>query len=167
MLQLTCILLGADTGCYPYMAALCQLSHPPSAHPPSPVRWPECSTPIRVRSLEYYLHNHPDQAFIRFILQGLSQGFHIGFTLQNGQVLQSSPPQSYLSMSENPLAITQYIAEECALGHVVGQLPGEVSQLVHCSPIGLVPKGRGTGQWRMIVNLSYPEGRSINDGIEP
>ena len=32
-------------------------------------------------------------------------------------------------------------------------------------PTGLVPKGRGIGQWRMIVDLSYPYNRSVNDGI--
>ncbi len=33
--------------------------------------------------------------------------------------------------------------------------------LGQCSPIGLVPKGSGTGKWRMIVD---PAGRSVNDG---
>ena len=36
---------------------------------------------------------------------------------------------------------------------------------VHCSPFGLVPKGRDPGKWRMIVNLSHPEGQSVNDAI--
>ena len=37
---------------------------------------------------------------------------------------------------------------------------------IHCSPIGLVPKG-ATGKWRLIVDLSSPHDRSVNDGIDP
>ena len=50
---------------------------------------------------------------------------------------------------------------------MVGPLPTAMTDVVHCSPTGLVPKGRESGQWRMIVDLSYPSGRSVNDGIAP
>ena len=33
--------------------------------------------------------------------------------------------------------------------------------------LGLVPKGHQPGKWRLIVDLSFPRGYSINDGIEP
>ena len=36
---------------------------------------------------------------------------------------------------------------------------------MHVSPIGLVPKGHGGNAWRMIVDLSYPRGRSVNNFI--
>ena len=48
---------------------------------------------------------------------------------------------------------------------MIGPLPTPITQGIHCSPIGLVPKGRDTGRWRVIVDLSYPAGRSVNDGI--
>ena len=32
---------------------------------------------------------------------------------------------------------------------------------------GLVPKGHQPDKWRLIVDLSYPAGRSVNDGIDP
>ena len=35
---------------------------------------------------------------------------------------------------------------------------------VHTSPIGLVPKSQ-SDRWRMIVDLSAPNGASVNDGI--
>ena len=44
---------------------------------------------------------------------------------------------------------------------------GSVVSQVHCSPIGLVPKGRNTGRWRMIVDLSYLLASSVNNGINP
>ena len=33
------------------------------------------------------------------------------------------------------------------------------------NPIGLIPKPHRPGKWRLIVNLSAPEGHSVNDGI--
>lgn len=34
------------------------------------------------------------------------------------------------------------------------------------SPLGVVPK-KGTNKWRLILDLSSPEGHSVNDGIPP
>lgn len=36
---------------------------------------------------------------------------------------------------------------------------------VQVSPIGLVPKKGQQDQWRMIVDLSFPHSRSVNEGI--
>ena len=33
--------------------------------------------------------------------------------------------------------------------------------------MGVVPKGHTLGKWRMITNLSFPDGASVNDGIDP
>ena len=40
-------------------------------------------------------------------------------------------------------------------------LPAQVSHF------GVIPKGHQTGRRRLILDLSHPEGRSVNDGIEP
>ena len=42
-----------------------------------------------------------------------------------------------------------------------------VSKGIHTSPIGLIPKARQPGKWRIIVDLSCPPGSSVNDGIDP
>ena len=36
---------------------------------------------------------------------------------------------------------------------------------VHLSRLGVIPKSNQPGKWRLIVDLSYPEGRSVSDGI--
>ena len=33
--------------------------------------------------------------------------------------------------------------------------------------MGVVPKGHTLGKWRMITDLSFPDGTSVNDGIDP
>ena len=37
---------------------------------------------------------------------------------------------------------------------------------VHYSPLGIIPKRNKPGKWRLIVDLSSPQGISINDGID-
>ena len=162
---LTKTLLGADSNRYTYMASLRRLSCTTSISPPSPIPWPECPTPVNIGRLAGYLHSHPDQEFAQFVLRGLSRGFHVGFNLQEGKSLRSSH-RVHPSVSASPQAVSQYIADETAKGRMVGPLPDTIQRLVHCSPIGLVPKGRNTGLWRMIVDLSFPEDGSVNDGID-
>ena len=36
---------------------------------------------------------------------------------------------------------------------------------VHKSPVGIIPKPHQPGKFRLIVDLSAPEGRSVNDGV--
>ena len=62
--------------------------------------------------------------------------------------------------------ISSYLDEERSLGRVIGPLDIEAFPTVQCSPIGLIPKG-SSGKWRLIVDLSSPEGNSVNDGIDP
>ena len=92
-------------------------------------------------------------------------GFHVGYQA-TGASLRSSL-RNHPSSLANQRVVTDYITQEVAAGRMVGPLSESVGGAVHCSPIGLVPKGRNTGQWRMIVDLSHPSGRSVNDSISP
>ena len=121
--------------------------------------WPSCYTQIQIHQLAYHLRDHPDQEFATFVLQGLSHGFHIGFSCTSTRL--HSAVRNHPSAMTNQV-IANFISEETAAGRMVGPLPALVAW---CSPVGLVPKGRGTGRWQMIVDLSYPQGRSVNDGI--
>ena len=37
---------------------------------------------------------------------------------------------------------------------------------LHFNRFGVIPKGHNMGKWRMITDLSFPHGRSVNDGID-
>jgi hypothetical protein len=37
---------------------------------------------------------------------------------------------------------------------------------VHIYRFGVIPKGHNTGKWKLITDLSFPHGRSVNDGID-
>ena len=38
---------------------------------------------------------------------------------------------------------------------------------VHINRFGVIPKKYELGKWRLITHLSYPEGSSVNDAIDP
>ena len=69
-----------------------------------------------------------------------------------------------MSASERPEVIREYLAKECSEGRVLGPLDPAQFPWVHTSRFGVIPKG-SSGKWRLIVDMSAPEGSSINDGI--
>ena len=60
------------------------------------------------------------------------------------------------------------IENEHSLGRLLGPFP-EASSLppLQVNRIGVVPKGNNTGRWRLITDLSFPQGSSVNDRIDP
>ena len=65
------------------------------------------------------------------------------------------------SARERPEVIDDYLAEECSKG---GPLSPALFPFVHTSIFGVIPKGT-TAKWRLIVDMSFPKGSSVNDGI--
>ena len=68
------------------------------------------------------------------------------------------------SAAENPQVVGSYLEEERKAGRVVGPLCPEDYPFVHTSSLGGILKST-PGKWRLIVDLSSPEGGSVNDGI--
>ncbi|KAL5515957.1 hypothetical protein EMCRGX_G001211 [Ephydatia muelleri] len=102
--------------------------------------------------------------FASIIVEGLCLGFRIGFD-------RSSPLQSVgrnmPSTSEQVAAVSSYVDTELWKGRFIGPFDATGATGVHISRIGAVPKGHAPRKWRIITDLSYPEGRSVNDGIDP
>ena len=110
-----------------------------------------------------FLSSHSDQMFASYIYRGLTEGFRIGFD-HHSTVLPSQHTNHPFAM-ENTLVICDHIMAEVANGRLHGPLPFDSVPLVHTSPMGLVPKGHQTNKWRIIVDLSFPAGGSVIDGI--
>ena len=60
--------------------------------------------------------------------------------------------------------VSAYLAKECAEGRVLGPFEEHSLPQLHVNRIGVVPK-HAPGEERLIVDLSYPEGYSVNDGV--
>ncbi len=132
----------------------------PSRLPPS---FSGVLTPLKWRDWNFCLLNHPDQRLATFVTAGIRDGFRLGFDYQSRPSCRSAS-RNMSSAREHPLVISEYLAKECAEGRVIGPLDPAVLPSVHVSPFGVRPKGN-TGKWRLILDLSAPIGRSINDGI--
>ena len=110
--------------------------------------------------------DHPDQDFRVYILSGIAHGFRIGF---NYERYSCKPALSnMLSAMENAGVVQEYLDKEVSLGRVVGPISPELTPTgAQVSPFGVIPKSSQPGKWRLIVDLSSPEGSSVNGGIEP
>ena len=103
----------------------------------------------------------PDRALADFLCRGMSLGFRVGFSRSTSlRGARGNLP----SVEANPAAMRKYIEEELRQSTIRPALPDES---VHISPIGLIPKGGQTAKFRLIVDLSSPQGASVNDGIDP
>ena len=107
---------------------------------------------------------HPDQAFTTYLLQGIREGFRLGFDRTHKC---QAATRNLKSAQEHPEVIDAYISGEVTQGRVIRLLPPAASLLseLTISPIGVIPKRNRPNKWRLIVDLSSPKERSINTGI--
>ena len=96
-----------------------------------------------------------------YITTGISQGFRIGFNYS--QPLKSCS-HNLLSAAQFPVVVDEYLASKSKLSRIV-QIPEHLQSKVHLNPFGVISKKHKPGKWRLIVDLSAPDGFSVNDGI--
>ena len=114
-------------------------------------------TPLCLPAWTHELSQFPDRWLAGFILNGIHKGFPIGvdtktITLKSAQ-------------HNHPHVIDSYLENEVSLQRMVGPLPA--SAHIHISPMSIIPKPRQPGKWRLIIDLSSPKGKSVNDAIIP
>ena len=120
-----------------------------------PTQLQEVTTTLVYSQWAEQLQSHPDHNFSSYVLRGVSQGFRIGFDYNRARPCTSAR-SNMQSALQCPLVVDEYLEQEVSLNRVRGPLP-----------IGVIPKKHQSGKWRLIVDMSHPEGRSVNDGIEP
>ena len=106
---------------------------------------------------------HPDQSFVTYVLDGLQNGFRVGFN--PASVSLKSATQNMPSASLQPSVIDDYLYTELVKGRVAGPFSSPPLPHLHISRFGVIPKKHQPGKWRLILDLSSPDGHSVNDGI--
>ena len=153
------------SGKYVYMPDLRTLR---SLHPPiiAAISDTLCqiNTPLNIKAWEAELRAHPDREYVQFLLEGIQQGFHIGFDYSHHSC--SSASSNMNSASIHPEPIDKYIREEVEAGHIIGTLSDELKGQVQISRFGVIPKPHQQGKWHLITYLSSPKGSSVNDGVD-
>ena len=122
------------------------------------------TSPLCVEFWRAQLGRHPVQEFAHLILKGMEQGFKIGFNYGSHQL--KSKNSNMLSAVTQAGVVTSYLEEESRLGRIVavGRLEEARRLGVHISPFGVIPKKNKPNKWRLILDLSSPQGSSVNDG---
>ncbi len=155
-----CVVLGG----YPYTEHLLEME---SCRWECPVVLPQylrqVETPLEWREWDRELATHPDQRFRRYIVEGIRKGFRVGCRKEPTSSA-TKPLRNMPSAQDKPEVIDEYLAEECSKGRVIGPLDPQRVPQVHVNRFGVIPKGT-SGKWRLIVDMSFPPGSSVNDGI--
>ena len=120
---------------------------------------------MRLSFWEAELADHQDREFASWVCKGIEQGFHIGFSDKN-TVLHPSR-FNMLSTTDHPQVIREYIAKELGAHHLLEVNQGSHNvKNIQISPLGVIPKKGRPNCWRLIMDLSAPQGHSVNDGID-
>ena len=113
---------------------------------------------------EAELSHYPDRVKANFVLQGIKEGFRLGC---DKPVILKSARRNKLSAYQHSSVINAYLANKVRLDRVAGPFDTPPVQDLHISSFGVIPKKGQPDKWRLIVDLSSPQGHSINDGIDP
>lgn len=122
-------------------------------------------SPLRAATWQDALLRHPDEQFRQFLVRGLREGFRLGYQATRSRLhtAKRNMPSAY----EHPEVIDAYLSSECLLGRVLGPFTQPPPCPLHINRFGVIPKRAQPGKWRLIVDLSFPDGASVNEGIPP
>ncbi len=121
-------------------------------------------TPLNIAAWRKRLRTHQDADYTNYIVTGLEHRFHIGvavFTTLN------PAKKNMLSAEKNPQVVDDYLAKEVEAGNILGPFPLSSAPKAHINRFGVIPKKHQPGKWRLITDVSFPEGGCVNDGINP
>ncbi len=122
----------------------------------------EVVTPLVWQLWEEELEGHPDREWVELLVRGIKEGFRLGH--EESRVVLREGSGTMYEASEHRDIISEYLEREVQSKRV-WKVTG-VAAGIQCSPFGVIPKKGKPGRWRLIVNLSAPEGHSVNDGID-
>ncbi len=97
------------------------------------------------------------------VCDGVREGFRVGFNHRLCNCL--SVRGNMKSVVDHREVVEAYVQGESEVGRLLGLFDKEKFPEVQVSPFGVIPKSE-PGEWRLIVDLSSPQGASVNDGIE-
>jgi len=133
-----CHLCNTRGNKYTYMEDLQALNSCCTSGPPHPAI-SRITTPLRTEEWAACLQSHPDQAFVSYILQGIHEGFRVGFSRASRC---RSVVRNLRSAQEHPDVVDSYLRKEVALGRLIRFAKSTVPVLpeLTTSPIGVIPK---------------------------
>ena len=113
---------------------------------------------LNLPAWEKYLQHYPEER----VLQYLKFGFPLSLT--GPSKLHNVDVTNHFTALAHPTAIQRYLYKEKSFAAILGPSTEVNSQKFHCSPLLTRPKD--LDKRRVILNLSYPHGASLNDNVD-
>ena len=107
------------------------------------------------------LKEHKDRRFVDKLLHDIENGVEIGFVGELSEVERKNWPSTETYRKE----IDDFIQKHSQTGSIEGPFEIDDSMVTRTSPLGAFQK-KGSTKIRVIHDLSWPPGESINDGID-
>lgn len=118
-------------------------------------------SPVCLGNLLPLLRQYPNKQDAILLLEGFTDGFKIPYV----GAQECREADNLRSARELPAVVRAKAEKERALGRVAGPFLRPPLENFIVSPLGIVPK-KEPGAFRLIHHLSYPEGKSVNHGLE-
>ena len=113
---------------------------------------------LNLEAWEKYLMDYADKRVIQYIKFGFP------LSLINPNELNNTKITNHFSACQYPHQVQQYIDKEIELDALLGPVDTIIHEQFHCSPLLTRPKD--ANKRRVILNLSYPEGNSVNSHVD-
>ena len=124
----------------------------------------QAQSPLNLNSFSRYLACHPDRQWSDSLLWGIRNGVDIGYQGVRKTVWSGN----WKSALDNGSVVRDYLATEVALGRKAGPFNQPLFATYVGSPMGIVIKKHSDSvKYRIIHDLSWPPGDSVNDHIDP
>ena len=114
---------------------------------------------LNINELKRGLQRHPDRQFVQKIIDYATHGVPLGYTGDHTPRCHDSWPSIYKHYDE----VFQSILKDLKLGRKIGPFSHPPLRNFVASPLGAFVKH--SKKLRIIHDLSWPPGRSVNDGI--
>ena len=101
-------------------------------------------TPLKLEAWREALSNHPDRGFVQYILDGMHNGFRIGFDYT--ACTTTAVKSNMLSAIQHAATVNEYLQRECSEGRMLGRaLVSSTGTLGASEPIRSDSKKESTG----------------------
>ena len=121
------------------------------------------STPLSAPTWTKLLDANPNRQLVQCFLNGITNGFQLEFNHTDSSV---KPVKRSLPLpTAHREVVEEYLQHEISMQRVAGPFPLTLVPYIHISRCGFIPKSHQINKWRLILDFSFPKGKSVNDRI--
>lgn len=99
----------------------------------------QIQTPLTLTAWQEALSQYPNQQLVKFFLQGIAEGFRIGYSHHTGGILKSAR-KNLEGARQHPKVMDEYLSKEMHLKRITGPYPKSKLPHIHINRLGVIPK---------------------------